>query len=131
LRLFPDWSFHVFGSPLPPGEGLGVWGASNLTCYGERPFVELIPYLNHADIGLQCLTYRPGAECFTDSLKMFQYTYCRLPIVAPSFLKQGRPHVFYYEPGDADSIRRALLDASRYDRSLTSMADVLSLDDVA
>jgi 2-beta-glucuronyltransferase len=64
LRLFPAWSFHVIGAvgELP--------AAPNLTCYGERPFAELIPYLKHADVGLQTLSYTPGAECFTDSLKM-------------------------------------------------------------
>src|ERR1043165_3463355 len=75
LRLFPDWSFHVFGNvgPLPR--------SANLTCHGERPFRELIPYLQHADIGLQCVQHRPGAETLTDRLKMFQYTSCRLPIL--------------------------------------------------
>jgi len=125
VRLFPKWSFHVFGAvgELP--------NAPNLTCHGERPFVELIPYLQHADIGLQNLTYTPGAEWFTDSLKMFQYTYCRLPIVAPSFLRNARPHVFYYEPGDEPSIRAALLAASAYERTQITTDSVLSWDDVA
>lgn len=125
VRQFPTWSFHVFGAvgELP--------AARNLTCYGERPFVELVPYLRHADIGLQNLTYRPGAEWFSDSLKIFQYTYCRLPIVATSYMRQARPHVSYYEPGDPESIRQALLAASRYDRAQISTADVLSWDDVA
>ena len=125
VRIFPDWNFHVFGEvgALP--------AAPNLTCYGLRPFAELVPYLQHADIGLQCLTYMPGAEWFTDSLKMFQYTYCKLPIVAPGFLKQDRPHVFYYEPGDDASIRTALLAARVYDRKQISTADVLTWDDLA
>src|SRR5205807_1544408 len=91
VRLFPKWAFHVFGDvgELP--------AAANLKSYGERPFAELVPYLKHADIGLQALVYTPGAECFTDSLKMQQYTYCRLPIVAPAFLRGERAHVFCYE----------------------------------
>jgi 2-beta-glucuronyltransferase len=124
-RLHPDWSFHVFGAvgALPP--------AANLTCYGERPFRELVPYLQHADIGLQCLNYRPGAEWFTDSLKMFQYTYCRLPIVAPDYLKQERAHVFYYKPGDDASIREALLAARDFDRTRITADDVLTWDELA
>jgi 2-beta-glucuronyltransferase len=120
MRLFPAWSFHVFGDvgALP--------AASNLICHAE-----LIPYLQHADLGLQTLTYTPGAEWFTDSLKMFQYTYCRLPIVAPSFLKHERPHVFYYEPGDDASIRQALLDAHAFDRTRISCAGVLTWDELA
>jgi 2-beta-glucuronyltransferase len=125
VRLFPGWSFHIFGAVggLPAG--------SNLTCHGERPFGNLIPYLRHADIGLQNLTYTPGAEWFTDSLKMFQYTYCRLPIVAPSFLRHDRPHVFYYEPGDDASIRQALQSAQAYDRTRIATDGVLTWDDLA
>jgi 2-beta-glucuronyltransferase len=125
VRLFPDWSFHVFGDvgKLP--------ASANMTAHGERPFAELVSYLQHADIGLQNLTYTPGAEWFTDSLKMFQYTYCRLPIVAPSFLKHERPHVFYYEPGDDASIRQAMLDAHAHDRASISCDGVMTWDDVA
>lgn len=124
-RLFPDWRFHVFGA-------VGALPASaNLACYGERPFAGLVPYLKHADIGLQALTYTPGAECFTDSLKMHQYTYCRLPIVAPAFLRGDLPHVFCYEPGDDASIRQALWAARAYDRASISAAAILSWDDIA
>jgi 2-beta-glucuronyltransferase len=124
-RLLPGWSFHVFGAvePLP--------AAANLHCYGERPFAQLVPYLKHADIGLQTLAYSKGAEAFTDSLKMQQYTYCKLPIVAPAFLKQERPHVFYYTPGDDGSIRQALLDARCFDRARISGENIDTWDDIA
>ena len=124
LRLFPKWSFHVLGAiaDLP--------AAPNLCTYGELPFEETIPYLKHADIGLQTRAYSPGAECLTDSLKMHQYTYCRLPIVAPSFLKNDRPHVFYYEPGDDESIRQALLAAHAFDHDLVPRGSVWTWDDM-
>jgi 2-beta-glucuronyltransferase len=125
VRLLPAWSFHVFGAVG------NLARAGNLICPGERPFAELVPYLQHADIGLQCLAYRPGAEAFTDSLKMFQYTYCRLPIVAPSYLKHERPHVFYYEPGDDASIRQALVNAQGYDRTQISSTGVVTWDELA
>jgi 2-beta-glucuronyltransferase len=125
LRIMPEASFHVFGSikDLP--------AAPNLTVYGERPFTELVPYLKHADVGLQSRAYCPGAECLTDSLKMHQYTYCRLPIVAPLFLKHDRPHVFYYEPGNDDTIRLALRQALDYDHTKVPTAGILSWDDIA
>ncbi len=124
VRLFPDCFFYVFGAvgPLP--------AAANLISYGKRPFAELIPYLRHADIGLQNLRYAPGAECFADSLKMIQYTYCRLPIVALRFLTQDREHVFYYDPGEDASIRQALLAARAFDRSRISTASIVSWDDL-
>jgi 2-beta-glucuronyltransferase len=125
VRLFPDWSFHVFGAVA------GLPAAANLTAHGERPFAELIPYLQHADLGLQNLAYTPGAEWFTDSLKMFQYTYCKLPIVAPYFLRSERPHVFYYEPGDDVSIVQALNAARSFDRTHIASSVVLTWDDLA
>lgn len=124
-RLFPDWAFHVIGDVPAPEP------APNVTCYRERPFAELVPYLQHADIGLQSLAYVPGAEAFVDSLKMFQYTYCRLPIVAPRFMQHDREHVFYYEPGDDASIRAALLTAKSFERTRISMTDILTWDDLA
>lgn len=125
VRLFPDWRFHIFGDvgPLPM--------TPNLIGYGERPFAELAPYLKHADIGLQALAYTPGAECFTDSLKMQQYTYCRLPIVAPAFLRSERPHVFCYEPGDDASIRAALEAAWAFDRNSIATDTIQTWADIA
>jgi len=124
VRLFPSWSFHLFGKSARPVD------SPQVTMYGERPFTELIPYLRHADIGLQTLAYWQGAECFTDSLKMQQYTYCRLPIVAPTFLRSDRPHVFYYEPGDDASIQHALQSASQFDRDLVPWREVTEWDDL-
>ena len=122
--LFPDWKFHVIG-PIAH-----VPAAANVMAYGERHFLDTIPYLQHADVGLQTLTYMPGAECFTDSLKMHQYTYCRLPIVAPRFLQNDRPHVFYYEPGNDASIRAALQAAVGYDRRQVPTQQVWTWDDM-
>jgi 2-beta-glucuronyltransferase len=124
LKLFPDWSFHLFGTSA------GRVESPQVTVYGERPFKELIPYLRHADIGLQTLEYVPGAECFTDSLKMQQYTYCRLPIVAPTFLRSDRPHLFCYKPGDDASIQRALQSASQFDRALVPWREVARWEDL-
>jgi 2-beta-glucuronyltransferase len=124
LRLFPDWSFHLFGTSAAAVD------SARVRMYGERPFRELIPYLRHADIGLQTLEYVPGAECFTDSLKMQQYTYCRLPIVAPTYLRSDRPHLFCYEPGDDASIRQALQGAAEFDRELVPWRDVTRWDDL-
>ena len=122
--LFPSWKFHIIGpiANLPPG--------ANVIAYGELPFLDTVPYLQHADVGLQTLRYLPGAECFTDSLKMHQYTYCRLPIVAPRFLQNDRPHVFYYEPGDDASIGRALQAAVAYDRRQVPVHEVWTWDDM-
>lgn len=123
-RLFPEWRFHIVG----PIEGLPR--RSNITAYGELPFEQTVPYLKHADIGLNIRAYDPGVECLANSLKVIQYTYCRLPIVAPEYLRSPRAHVFTYRPGDDGSIREALLGARACDRTRISTADILSWDDV-
>jgi 2-beta-glucuronyltransferase len=123
--LFPDWQFHVLGPirdlPTRP----------NLHCYGELPFEQTVPYLRHADIGLHTPTYEPGVESRVESLKVIQYTYCRLPIVAPAFLRSARAHVAYYRPGDRDSVRAALATARAYDRARIETDDIVSWDELA
>jgi 2-beta-glucuronyltransferase len=122
---FPDWWFHVVGNfpQLPP--------RANIIGHGELPFEATVPFLQHARIGLTTLAYRFGAESFTDSLKTLQYTYCRLPIVAPEFIRSSRENVFYYAPGDRSSVRRALLEALGYDRPKVAARDISSWDELA
>jgi 2-beta-glucuronyltransferase len=82
-------------------------------------------------MGLQTLAPHDGAEAFTDSLKIIQYTYCRLPILAPSFLRSPRPTFVFYVPGDRASIGSALDEARRFDRGRVDTAGVRSWDDLA
>ena len=63
--------------------------------------------------------------------KIIQYTYCRLPILAPSFLRSPRPNVVLYNPGDRASIGSALEEARRFDRGRVDTAGVRSWDDLA
>jgi 2-beta-glucuronyltransferase len=123
--FFPNWTFHVIGS-LP-----NVPKRSNIFPYGELSFEDTIPYVKYANIGLQTRSYTPGAESLTDSLKVMQYTYCGLPIVAPEFLRSPKPHVFYYIPGNCESIRQALIKAQAFDRTRVPRDTVPSWDDVA
>jgi 2-beta-glucuronyltransferase len=124
-RLFPDWQFHIIGpvSDLPSRD--------NVHAYGERPFEETVPYLKHADIGLHTPTYDPGVESRADSLKVIQYTYCRLPIVVPEYLQSARPHVFPYRSGDDESIRASLVAAADCDRARIRADGISSWDEVA
>jgi 2-beta-glucuronyltransferase len=100
--------------------------------YGELPFMETIPYLKHADIGLSTLqTSLQASASFTDSLKIIQYTYCGLPIVVPESLRSPRPNVFCYVPHDVTSIQEALLAARHFDRSKIMTDDIRSWDEIA
>lgn len=124
-RLMPKWAFHIIGDirRLPH--------RANVFAHGEMAFAELAPFIKHADVGLQTLEYRHGGECFTDSLKVIQYTYCRLPIVAPQFLRSERTNMFYYTPGDDESIRSAMQAALQFDRSAIIPAEIGTWDQLA
>lgn len=111
-RLRPTWTFHVVG---------GVERSSrrpNVRYHGELPYNEVVPFVKHADVGLAPYLRRDGAAYLAHtSNKMIQYTYCRLPIVAPDFVADGAPaHVFGYEADDDASIDRALGRAAAFDR---------------
>lgn len=114
VSAFPHVSFHLFGA------GVEVAGCpGNVFSYGERPFEELVSYLRYADVGIA--PYRPAPRAgyvSQSSLKMIQYTFCRLPIVAPRFAAGGRAHVAPYEPGNVESICRAMASALAFDRTL-------------
>ncbi len=122
---FPAWAFHIIG-PIPH-----LPRRANIFAYGEMAFEETIPFLKQADIGLHPLAYTPGAEVFADSLKVIQYTYCRLPIVAPEPLRSCRTNTFYYRPGDAASIRQALQAAQRFSCDAVETGAISSWDELA
>lgn len=124
-RDHPKWRFHVVG----PLKHLPT--APNVIGYGELPFVETVPYIVHADVGLATRSYAPGAESLTDSLKILQYTYCRLPIVAPDFLRSSRSNVITYRPRDRESIRAALAAAQAFDRSTVDRSTIGTWDNLA
>jgi len=124
---FPTVGFHLIGpldrAQLPQRE--------NVLAYGEMPFQATIPYVKHADVGLQIRAYSPGAESLSDSLKVIQYSHCRLPIVAPDFLAGTRSNVHGYRPGDAESMHAAMHAALRADRAAIPTDDIRTWDELA
>jgi 2-beta-glucuronyltransferase len=126
----PDWRFHIIG-PVPR-----TIRAANVHYHGELPYEETVPYLRHADVGLATFPPFDAADRGPDlarihSLKTAQYTYCGLPIVAPSDLVIDRAHVYAYDPADRGSIRRALEAAAAAGRHPELGRDVPSWDDLA
>lgn len=122
---YPDWNIHLFGRLARLEEDL-----PNVIAHGERPFDEVAAYIKFADIGIA--PYRPKEDAdylSQSSLKMIQYSYCRLPIVAPDFAAAGRAHVLAYEPDNADSIRAAFGKAMAFDRATIDTSSVLSWEE--
>lgn len=122
---FPEWEFHLVG-PLA-----GIPGAPNVHAHGEMAFVETVPFITHARLGLATLEQMPNARVFSDSLKVIQYTYARLPILMPDFIPSPRPNVVPYRAQDRASIRAALLQAEEFDRSSILRDGIVSWDELA
>jgi 2-beta-glucuronyltransferase len=124
---FPDWTFHLFGkgarleSPMP-----------NVVEYGEKPFDDIVPYLQYADIGLAPYgnTKEDTTYLSQSSLKLVQYTYCRLPILTPEFATKERDHAFGYTSEVEQSIVNAFEKAIQYDRSQIDVSGVYNWDQV-
>lgn len=100
----PQVDFHILGISRPQQEP-----PANVKYYGELPFSQTIPYIKFSHCGLYTLrqSSRP-MQAYTDSLKIMQYRYCGLPIIAPSFLDLHREGIFYYTPANAESCADAL-----------------------
>jgi 2-beta-glucuronyltransferase len=121
-QAFPEIHFHIIGGMDP------FIQTSNVTFYGEMSFEETIPYVQWADLGLAIYraNRRAAAYLSQSSNKMIQYTYCQLPIVAPSVVCEDRLHAFAYYPDRPETISQAIQAALKYDRALISIQDIPS-----
>lgn len=124
-KLFPDWDFHIIG-PIKKEVK-----RKNIIYYGELDFKKTIPFIKYANIALQNISYKKGVESYTDSLKVLQYSYCRLPIVAPDFIKSERKNIFYYTPHNEKSILNALNEAIKFKRDSFDNSRTNSWEDLA
>lgn len=121
----PDVDFHCIG-PLAQRVK-----ANNIHYYGELPFNETLSYIKFADVGLQVVQDMGLAtQSLTDNLKVIQYRYCGLPIVAPEFLDLHRDGVFYYGKKPA-SCCEAVNAALSSGKNVNFAAEVHTWDDVA
>jgi 2-beta-glucuronyltransferase len=122
----PEVTFHVFGAtwrgaPLP-----------NIVIYGERDFESIVPYIRHADIGLA--PYRLTADevyLAESSLKLSQYSYCRLPILLPDLIPFARANGIAYRL-DGETDWRQKIDAALSMPRLPDFSEgILTWGDVA
>lgn len=127
-RNFPDMTFHTFGRM----DVRRIAACRNLVHHGEVPFETLRDFIVHADLGIAPYVDDAGHHYLnTTSLKLVQYTYARLPIVAPDFVKGGRDHVKGYTPGDEASITRAVQAALGVDRRKIDCSGIYDWREIA
>lgn len=120
-ELAPQIEFHIIGArarPLP----------ENVSFHPELPFHEVVPYFQHATFGL---LFMAAGYSLGQGNKLAQYSYCRLPVVAPSDLGVDRPNACVFERGDSGSLGRALAQAERMEHSEAFAQGVLSADELA
>lgn len=128
MRNFPNVTFHMFGrmnverfSAFP-----------NLAFHGEVPFGTLRDFMVHADIGIAPYLDLSHYHYLSDSsLKLIQYTYAGLPILAPHFCKGGRDHLKGYTPGNEESIVRATEEVLRVNRQAVDRSGVYDWREIA
>jgi 2-beta-glucuronyltransferase len=126
VQAFPRVQFHYFGRTH-----LNFTGHANLIVHGEVPFEKLVPFVKHADVGLAL--YQPAASLnylAESSLKLIQYRYCGLPIVAPDFLRHANPSITAYEHGVSGSAESALKQALNRERVADAPDDILTWAEV-
>ncbi|MDY0029083.1 MAG: hypothetical protein RBR86_03975 [Pseudobdellovibrionaceae bacterium] len=123
---FPDWTFHLFGHAARLGTQ-----HQNVIEYGERPFAEIVPFIKYADIGLAPYRNGKNAEYLCQSsLKLTQYTYAGLPIVAPDFAAAGRNNICAYQPENEQELINAFEKAQTFDRSQINSSGIMGWDEV-
>jgi 2-beta-glucuronyltransferase len=121
----PSVTFHLFGKRARIEQML-----PNVVTHGELPFAAIVPYIQHADAGIAPYRPAPNADYLSQSsMKMIQYTYCQLPIVAPDFAARSA-HMSAYAPGEQNSIVAALHRALTYDRVGIDNSQVLDWEGV-
>jgi 2-beta-glucuronyltransferase len=123
-RVAPHVAFHVIGPrsrPLP----------QNVTFHPEMPFEQLVPYLQHATFALLFFPPAAAAVSLGHGNKVAQYSYCRLPIVAPAHLKVERANMCVFQHGDSESLRRAIAQAERMAHDAAFAEGVISSEELA
>ena len=119
----PHATVHLFGRMAR--DSLGT--RPNAFFHGEVTFAALVPFLQHADIGLAPYVDRPDRNYFAESsLRQLQYMLCRLPIVLPSFAAPApQPWHYLYDAHAPETAGAVAVAALTYDRAQSSDADVL------
>lgn len=122
----PEVTFHVFGAgwtgELP----------ANVMVHGERDFTEIVPYIVHASFGVAPYRLTKSEVYLAESsLKLAQYSYCRLPILLPDIVPFAGGNGVGYTLGGRVDWREKVGAALGMIRSDDMRADILTWDDVA
>ena len=125
-QQFPNIKFHIFGPYKKKIQH------PNIIYYGTQPFHTLFPYIVHATIGLHIKTLQKNkhqTDTKFKSLKFVQYTYAKLPIIAPEAMQITEPHVFSYT-NNPTSIKHAVEKSLRHSKDNINTDHISSWDNL-
>lgn len=106
-KLFKEHEFHIFGN-----HANNSIKNNNVVWHGYTEFERIIPYIKFANTGLHTITNEQNmAEVMGDSLKVQQYSYLNLPIIAPDCIKTERKNFIKYTYNDEKSIKQSIITA--------------------
>lgn len=127
-EAMPHATVHLFGRMSTDSLG----SQPNARFHGEVPFGLLVPYLQHADVGLAPYADRPNRNYFAESsLRQLQYILCKLPIVLPTFAAPlPKPFHFLYDAHRPETAGKAAIASLSCDRSQISDEAVLDWQNV-
>lgn len=122
----PDVGLHVFGA------GISGTFPSNVRLYGETAFLDIVPYIKFADFGVAPYRLTERERYLAESsLKLQQYAYCMLPVLAPEILAAGRDNlVGYASAGEPDWVGKVEM-ALALSHDPAWREGILSWDEVA
>lgn len=128
VEVLSDCTVHLFGRMAT--NSLGT--RPNVIFHGEVPFHTLVPYLQHADVGIAPYQDRPNRNYLAESsLRQLQYIFCRLPIVIPGFAApRPMPYHFLYDATRPSDAAKAARNALAFDRSAIQSDGILDWNEV-
>jgi 2-beta-glucuronyltransferase len=123
IKSFPEIQFHFFGVSKE------VSSAHNCFNYGETDFDELVPYIKHADIGLMLYQMHAGLHYLSKtSLKLLQYSYCKLPVMAPNGPDWVMSDVYTYNNNDVCFVMKESLQSTNLEnQEILSWSDCIKI----
>ena len=125
IEMFPNWNFHIFG------KNIRLPKYPHLTHYGEINFNQLVPYIIYADIGLAIYNDHESTSYLVDSsLKIIQYSYCRLPVICPNIIKNPKKNIFTYRTNDQKSIYNSFMKAISFNKNDVSNDEILDWSEI-
>jgi 2-beta-glucuronyltransferase len=124
-KIFKNVKFHIVGNFKD------TLNMKNVKFYGVVPFKQSIKYIKYADIGLAIWKADERLiKTLGSSLKILQYTYCKLPIIIPSLVEEQKQNFFKYTYNNEHSIIKAVKDALKFEKDAFEPTNILTWEEL-